>query len=98
MTKKQAGEEGITQLTLPCCCSSPKEVRTGTQAGQKAGADAQAMEGCYWLAQLDFLFCLVLKIYLFIICEYTVAVFRHPRRGCQISLWMVVSHHVVAGI
>ena len=39
-----------------------------------------------------------LKIDLFIICKYTVAVFRHSRRGHQISLWMVVSHHVVAGI
>jgi hypothetical protein len=39
-----------------------------------------------------------LKIYLFIICKYTVAVFRHTRRGRQISLRMVVSHHVVAGI
>jgi hypothetical protein len=39
-----------------------------------------------------------LKIYLFIICKYTVAVFRHTRRGHQISLQMVVSHHVVAGI
>jgi hypothetical protein len=39
-----------------------------------------------------------LFIYLFIICKYTVAVFRHSRRGSQISLWMVVSHHVVAGI
>jgi hypothetical protein len=38
------------------------------------------------------------KIYLFIICKYTVTVFRHTRRGHQISLWMVVSHHVVAGI
>jgi hypothetical protein len=41
------------------------------------------------------------KIYLFIICKYTVAVLtslRHPRRGHQISLWMVVNHHVVAGI
>ena len=28
----------------------------------------------------------------------TVTVFRHTRRGCQISLPMVVSHHVVAGI
>jgi hypothetical protein len=37
-------------------------------------------------------------IYLFIICKYTVAVFRHSRRGSQISLRMVVSHHVVAGI
>jgi hypothetical protein len=49
------------QLTLPHCCSSPKEVRTGTQAGQEAGADAEAMEGCYllacfpWLDQLAFL-------------------------------------------
>jgi hypothetical protein len=34
----------------------------------------------------------------FIICEYTVAVFRHPSRGHQIHLQMVVSHHVVAGI
>jgi hypothetical protein len=38
-----------------------KEVRTGTQAGQEAGADAEAMEGCSslacfpWLAQLAFL-------------------------------------------
>jgi hypothetical protein len=34
----------------------------------------------------------------FIICKYTVAVFRHSRRGSQISLRMVVSHHVVTGI
>jgi hypothetical protein len=38
------------------------------------------------------------KIYLFIICKHTVAVFRHTRRGRQILLQMVVSHHVVAGI
>jgi hypothetical protein len=35
---------------------------------------------------------------LLFICKYTVAVFRHTSRGCQMSLWMVVSHHVVAGI
>jgi hypothetical protein len=39
-----------------------------------------------------------LKKDLFIICKYTVAVFKHIRRGSQISLRMVVSHHVVAGI
>jgi hypothetical protein len=39
-----------------------------------------------------------LKIYLFIICKYTVAVLRHSRRGHQILLRMVVSYHVVAGI
>jgi hypothetical protein len=41
---------------------------------------------------------LFFEIYLFIICEYTVAVFRHTRRGRPIPLRMVVSHHVVAGI
>jgi hypothetical protein len=35
---------------------------------------------------------------LFIVCKYTVAVFRHTRRGHQISFQVVVSHHVVAGI
>jgi hypothetical protein len=33
-----------------------------------------------------------------IICKYTVAVFRHTRRGSQISLRMAVSHHVVVEI
>ena len=28
--------------------------------------------------------------------EYTVTVFRHPRRGHQIPLQMAVGHHVVA--
>jgi hypothetical protein len=32
-----------------------------------------------------------------IIHKYTVADFRHIRTGCQISLQVVVSHHVVAG-
>jgi hypothetical protein len=36
-------------------------------------------------------------IYIYIYDEYTVAVFRHTRRRHQISLRMVVSHHVVAG-
>jgi len=35
--------------------------------------------------------------FLFYVYEYTVAVFRHTRRGHQIPLQMVVSHHVVAG-
>jgi len=45
------GRKGFIQLTLPHCCSSPKEVRTGTQAGQEAGAVAEVMEDVsYWLA------------------------------------------------
>ena len=42
-------------------------------------------------------FLFFLMIYLFIICKYTVAVFRHTRRGRQISLEVAVNHHVVAG-
>jgi hypothetical protein len=38
-----------------------------------------------------------LFIHSFIVCEYTVGVFRHTRRGHQTLLQMVVSHHVVAG-
>jgi hypothetical protein len=37
-------------------------------------------------------------IYLLYVSKYTVSVFRHSRRGGQILLQMVVSHHVVAGI
>jgi hypothetical protein len=48
--RSKLGRKGFIRLTLPHCCSSPKEVRTGTQAGQKAGADAEAMEGCSLLA------------------------------------------------
>ena len=40
---------------------------------------------------------LFLKKYLFYVYGYTVAVFRHTRRGHQTPLQMVVSHHVVAG-
>jgi hypothetical protein len=57
MTKKQLERKRFIQLTFPHFCSSLKEVRTGTQAGQEAGADAEALERCYllacfpWLAQ-----------------------------------------------
>jgi hypothetical protein len=52
MTTKQVGRKGFIQLILPNCCSSPKEVRTGTQAGQEPGADTEAMKGCFLLACL----------------------------------------------
>jgi hypothetical protein len=43
--------------------------------------------------------CMYVCIYLFIyfMYEYSVAVFRHPRRGHLIPLQMAVSHHVVSG-
>jgi hypothetical protein len=46
---------------------------------------------------LLFLLFFFLKIYLFYICEHTVNVFRHTRRGCRIPFQMVASHHVFAG-
>jgi hypothetical protein len=51
-----------------------------------------------FLAFLFFFFFFFFKDLFIIIHKYTVAVFKHTRRGHQISLWVVVSHHVVAGI
>ena len=57
MTKKQVGEERVYSAYTSILLFITKEVKTETQAGQKAGADAEAMEGysllaCYpWLAQ-----------------------------------------------
>jgi hypothetical protein len=43
--RNKLGRKGFIQLILPHCCSSLKEVRTGTQAGQDTGTDAEAMGG-----------------------------------------------------
>jgi hypothetical protein len=50
MTKKQAGKERVYSAYTSILLFITKEVRTGTQAGQEAGADAEAMEGCSLLA------------------------------------------------
>jgi hypothetical protein len=50
MTKKQVVDAYTSTLLF-----ITKEVRTGTQAGQEAGADAEAMEGCSLLACLPWL-------------------------------------------
>jgi hypothetical protein len=44
MTKKQVGEERVYSAYTSILLFITKEVRTGTQAGQEAGADAEAME------------------------------------------------------
>jgi hypothetical protein len=43
MTKKQVGEERVYSAYTSILLFITKEVRTGTQAGQEAGADAEAM-------------------------------------------------------
>jgi hypothetical protein len=50
MTKKQVGEERVYSAYTSILLFVTKEVRAGTQAGQEAGADAEAMEGCSLLA------------------------------------------------
>jgi hypothetical protein len=55
MTKKQLVRKGFFQLTPSTLLFITKEVRTGTQAGLKAGADAEAMEGCSLLAGFPWL-------------------------------------------
>ena len=61
MIKKQVGEERVYSAYTSMLLFITKGRRAGIQAGQEAGADAEAMEGCYllacflWLAQLAFL-------------------------------------------
>jgi hypothetical protein len=50
MIKKQVGEERVYSAYTSKLLFIIKEVRTGTQAGQEAGADAKVMEGCSLLA------------------------------------------------
>jgi hypothetical protein len=54
MTKKQVGEERV-YLAYTSILLFITKVRTGTQAGQEAGADAEAMEGCSLLACFSWL-------------------------------------------
>ena len=57
MTKKQVGEERVYSAYNSILLFITKEVRTGTQIGQEAGADAEAIEeysllACFpWLSQ-----------------------------------------------
>jgi hypothetical protein len=46
MTKKQVGEERVYSAYTFILLFITKEVRTGTKAGEKAGAGEEAMEGC----------------------------------------------------
>jgi hypothetical protein len=48
--KKQVGEERVYSAYTSTLLFITKEFRTGTQAGQEAGADTEAMEGCSLLA------------------------------------------------
>jgi hypothetical protein len=52
MTNKQVVEEMVYSAYTSILLFITKEDRTGTQAGQEAGADAVVMEGCSLLACL----------------------------------------------
>lgn len=54
MTKGNSGKEGFVQLGLPHHCSSLKEVRIGTQAGQEPGGQ-ELMQGPWRSVHPDFL-------------------------------------------
>jgi hypothetical protein len=55
MTTKQVEEERVYSAYTSILLFITKEVRTGTQARQEAGADAEAMEGCSLLACFSWL-------------------------------------------
>jgi hypothetical protein len=59
MTKKQVEEERVYSVYTFILLFITKEVRTGTQAGQEAGADEEGMEGCYLLACFPWLLSLL---------------------------------------
>jgi hypothetical protein len=70
-------------VSLPSCGSWELNFKTSALSGQLCSLSP----------------CLLRPKDLFIIIsKYTVADFRCTKRGCQISLQMVVSHHMVAGI
>ena len=48
--ENENGEERVYSAYISILLLITKGCRTGTQAGQKAGADAEAMEGCSFLA------------------------------------------------
>jgi hypothetical protein len=48
--QKQVGEDRVYSAYTSILLFITKEVSTRTQAGQEAGADAEAMEGCSLLA------------------------------------------------
>jgi hypothetical protein len=51
-----------------------------------------------WFISLKYVFFSFFQFIYLLICKYTVPDFRHSRKGSQISLRMVVNHHMVAGI
>jgi hypothetical protein len=56
MTKKKVGEERVYSAYTSILLLITKEVRTGTQAGQEAGADAEPWRDIlYWLASTGLL-------------------------------------------
>jgi hypothetical protein len=55
ITKKLVGEERVYSAYTSILLFITKEAKIETQAGRKAGADAEAMEGCSLLACLSWL-------------------------------------------
>ena len=91
----QAGEEPYCG-TQSICTDYIATVLTGAQ---RALLMRQHRKGKHLSSDFLFFFSFnfFFKIYLFYAYEYTVAVFRHTRRGHLTPLQMVVSHHVFAG-
>jgi hypothetical protein len=77
--------------------SGQPELHRITLSQKQTNKQTKLSSRCFYSNILKDLISFLIFIYLFYVCEYTVAVFRHTRRGHQIPLQMVVSHHVVAG-
>jgi hypothetical protein len=103
--ERERGREGEMCMTDSLCVemrecvrvSFPPTVRSRDQIqllGLVCMARMLHTESSPWLRYISLR---IYLIYLFIVYEYTVSLFRHTRRGHQIPLQMVVSPCVVAG-
>jgi hypothetical protein len=72
-------------LCSPGCSGTHSVDQVGFELRDPSAFVNLVLESRYVLPAPDYRGIFFLKIYLFIICKYTVAVFRHSRRGSQIS-------------
>jgi hypothetical protein len=82
----------VIHHVLTDCWNKSEDTAASEEGSQAAGLLAAVAQLRWWRWRRRRLKNFFLKIYLFIICKYTVADFRHSRRGHQIPLRMVVSH------
>ena len=99
---KQGTEKSAQERAPQFCVWCPWwswELRGGTKSQERKilckGQNSKATP-CFKSLFVCLFVCLIDWLIFFYVCEYTVPLFRHTRRGHRIPLQMAVSHHVGA--